>query len=72
MEDTDLLRKARRVRVGDLPGAVRRAVVHQEDLQILHSLGQEGVHTRGEIIFHLVDRHNHAQLHIHSPLQLLV
>ena len=47
-----------------LTGSVGRAVVHQQELQIVHRLAEQRVDARGEILFHVVDRDDDAQLHL--------
>ena len=42
------------------PGAVRRAVVHQKDLKIPVCLSADALKAPGQVLFNIVDRHDHA------------
>src|SRR5699024_6464268 len=45
----------------DLRGTVRRAVVDDDDLQLVEVLAHERVETLSEVLLDVVDRHDHAQ-----------
>ena len=59
----DLARPGRGVIRHDLPGAVGRAVVDQDDLHVRQCLRQQGFHAGIQISLRLVDGDDHAQLH---------
>ena len=50
--------------ITDLPGTICRTIIHQNNLQILHRLIQNTVHTAVEISLHIVDRNHHANFRI--------
>ena len=45
------------------PGAVRGAVVHQDNFKILHGLGQHGVHTVRKKGFRIIHGHRNVKVH---------
>ena len=49
----------RRIALHDLPAVVRRTIVHNDQLKIPVGLRQQAVQTRGQILFHLIDRYDH-------------
>ena len=48
--------------VADSAAAVRRAVVHQNDLNIFIGLPQKGIHRAAQILLHLIHRHDDRDL----------
>ncbi len=52
---------ARRVRVDQLPAAVRRAVVHRDHLQVAERLAEHRVQAGAEVRLHTVGGHDHTE-----------
>ena len=60
----DVVRVLRLILQADLLAVVGRAVVDEDQLDVLRKadgLGDDGIHGFGEIVLHIIDRHDHRK-----------